>query len=115
MGEGEEADEELDEPSRKRKRESGCSCGDGVPQAWKARVMKSNKHDPVIGMNMLKDMVGHVNAGQRICYLHLKITASHNELQTNVLKIDQLLQRLQQVYANRDRFKDLKTDAAIYA
>ena len=58
-------------------------------------------------------MMGHVNAGQRICYLHLKITTSHNGLRTN-LKIDQLLQRLQQIYTSRDRLSNFKTDVAIY-
>ena len=56
--------------------------------------MKPNKYNPVLGINLLKDMMRHVNAGSRIYYFYLKIAASHNGLRIN-LKIDQLLQRLQ--------------------
>jgi hypothetical protein len=100
-----DSDSEADEKRRQRDKPKQCSCSSDVTPSWMDRVRHDGSRRPLAEQRRsLQDMMTF----RRVCYQHLKCTASIVGLNLLCIKTEPLLDRLKFIHERWDQLDNLK-------
>jgi hypothetical protein len=102
---------ELDIDSTARVEKKHCLCSQDVTAAWKSLATKRAKLGLAADMRLLSRMVEY----KTVCYFHLVAIGGHIGLRVKGLNQEQLRERLERVYAQREQLGKLKTDQSTFS
>src|SRR5277367_4726204 len=125
-GDSEADDEDADEdgrPAKKRKRDAAgprqhrCGCADEVPDGFIKRCSTKKVVNPGKQVQLVKEWVGQVDAGNDVCFQHSKNITSIIGMQTRSLNATTVKERLRRYHQAilDNAIGDLKTDKETYA